>query len=368
MGGLALVFAACVGVPCAIFYGLFRHWFFGALTLVPPLAVFASTIVFRRFDLNLALIASLFGTVCALSFGDRLVRGVSVGRHGHALASETCRLVILAVVPVLTAYALCLSAEVLVLRSWETSAQSVLFFVAGFAAAFGAGWLISFFPFSEQFVARANAAREWREQLLEQFFPPMQSRWAFSVAGIALILGTIAAFGIPDTHIDQAPRIWLCVVIGLAFLAAGFTAIARNWRMAASLTLAASFNGVLLCWALARRDRFLDPITVEATLFLACVPLCLTAACARGYLREGDDVASALSIAVRDAGAAAIALGAMTGWVGVGSTAVFLVLSPALVFSLSSMFAALLLFPALAVAIHSLFPHYRTVDEVFGGR
>jgi hypothetical protein len=368
MGGSALVVAACVGVSCAVFYIQLRHWIFALPALVPPIAVFSSAALLRQNAMDQALIAALFGTLCALSLGDQMIRGVSAGLVRRELASKASRFVMFAAGPVFTAYLLSLCADALILDDWHTCATIALLFAVSFAVAFAGLWFCAFVPFSEQFVARANAARERRARMLEHFFPTIQPRWAFSMAGISVVLGAIAVFGIRDAHVHWIARIAYCFPLGLFFALMGFGVIAREWRMTAALILATLFSGTLLFWAFMRRDPYPDLFSMGAMLALSSVPLNVIAARARQYMREGDDTASALAAAIRCEGATAVALGAILGLTGLLATATYAALSPALVFALSSMFAALLLFPALTITIYTLFPRYRTVDEVFGRR
>jgi hypothetical protein len=368
MGELALVLAACAGVPCVVFYFLLRHWIFAVLALWSPLVVFLIAALFRQHGPDQALVASLFGTMCALSLGDHVVRGVSAGLDPRTGSFSATRFVTLAVGPLLAAYLLSLGVDAVVLHEWRICAVFALLFAAGFAAAFAGNWLCAFFPFSEQFIARANAAREWRERMLEQFFPAMQPRWAFSVTGIAMVLGAVAAFGIRDAHVYWSARVAVCIPVSVVFIFAGLCAVARNWRVAMALALTTVFNGTLLFWALMRHDPYSDPFTTGAMLMVSSVPLGLIAVRLRLYLREGDDIAAALAVAIGDEGAIAAAMGVIAGVAGLLAVASFAMLSPALVFAVSSTFAALLLFPALAVALYTLVPRYRTVDDVFGRR
>jgi hypothetical protein len=223
-------------------------------------------------------------------------------------------------------------------------------------------------PFSEQFIARANAARERRERMLETYFPEIPSRWALSVTGIAIVLGTVAVFGIRDAHIQWTGPAALSLSADAALMLAGFAVLARDWRMTVALTLANLFVGVLLCWMDARLYPYPKALTLPAMLILSAVPLGMIAARARVYLREGADVAAALATAVRDEGTIAIALGIAVGVPAIAAAFLFVALPPALVFAITSAFSALLLFPALTIAIHTVLPRYRTVDEVFGKR
>jgi hypothetical protein len=368
MGGSPLVVAACVGVACVIFYIQLRHWIFVVLALLPPVTVLASAAFLRPHSLDWAFIASLFGTMCALSLGDRMVRGVSAGLRGRERASEASRFVTFAVGPVLAAYLVLLGVSAVVLHAWDAYTAVAFLFLAGFAAAFAGAWLCAFYPFSEQFIARANAAREWRERMLEQFFPAMQPRWALSVTGIAIVLGAVAVFGIRDAHVHWMMGVAFCFAGSVAFALAGFAVVARDWRMAAALTLATAFTGTLLFWALIRHNPFPDFFMAVAMLMVSSVPLSVTAARARQLVREGDDIASALAAAGRGEGAVAVALCLVAGSAGLLASAASATLSPALVFAVSSTFSALLLFPALAIAIQTLLPRYRTVDEVYGRR
>lgn len=368
MGELALVLAASVGVPCVLFYFLLRHWVFVVLALAPPVSVLTALVLLRGHGTDQALVASLFGTICALSLSDQLARGMSAGFHRGELITGTSRPTAFAAGSVLLSYFLFLCCEAVIVHDWRDPAAVGLLFLTAFFAAFAGHLFGALFPFSEHAIARANAGREWRERMFDRFFLAMPPRWAFSVTGIALVLSAVAGFGIRDAQVHWMAHAPLDCAAGLVFAFAAFAVVARDWRMTAALTLTTAFTGILVLWALARCNPLPDLSTVGAMVMLSSVPLSVIAARARLYAREGDDTASALAAAVRDDGVIAIALGAIICAAGLAVTAMSAVLSPVLVFAVASAFSALLLFPALTVAIYSLFPRYRTVDEVFGRR
>ncbi|HTT99755.1 MAG TPA: hypothetical protein VMF58_17025 [Rhizomicrobium sp.] len=364
----ALDIAGCIGIPCVLFYVILRHWIFVVLALWPPILVLTAVVFFGQPNEEQIFTSILFGGVATLSLADEAVRGVCAGFARAKIASSMLRVAVSAIVPLLFAYLLTLCADIFISRDWFASKSLAAQFTFGFAAALTGAWLCAHVPFSEQFIARANAARERRERLLEAYFPEMPSRWALSVTGIAIVLATVALFGIRDAHIRWTVPAALSLSVGAAFMLAGFAVLARDWRMASALTLANLFVGVLLCWVNARLYPHPKSFSLTAMLVLSSVPLGLIAARARIYLSEGAEMVLALASAVRDEGAIAIFLGVAVGVPAVFGALIFLALSPAFVFAIASAFAALLLFPALTIAIHTILPRYRTVDEVFGKR
>lgn len=368
MVGLALVIAACIGVPCVLFYVYLRHWIFIVLAFFPPLVVLMGVIFCGQLSEALTLIAVLFGTIVALSLADGVVRGISTGLVPARAVSLAYRLVAAALVPLFAAYLLMLCVDIFILGDSVSSTIIVAHFMLGLSAALLGASLCAYFPFSEQFIARANAVRERRERLLEKYFPEIQSRWALSVAGIAIVLSTVAMFEARAAHVPWTTGAFLGFSAGIIFMLMGFSALAREWRMALALTLANLFVGVLVFWTSTRLYPDPESFFLPAMLMLSSVPLGIIAVRARSYLKEGNTVTLALAIAVRDEGAIAVVLGIAVGAPGICGMIMSGKLSPALVFAVASTFAALLLFPALTIAIHTLLPRYRTVDEVFGKR
>ncbi|HVU21314.1 MAG TPA: hypothetical protein VHE09_11335 [Rhizomicrobium sp.] len=367
MGSLALAFAACVGVPCVIFYLYIRHWLFAGLALWPPAAALA-VVVACGGTFDTAANAALLGTFCALTLADESMRQVSAGATPRGIVLGAVRFVASSAGPVIAGYMIFLLASAALFGDGRKAAVTAALVTASVVAAFAGGILCAFFPFSEQSIAAANAAREWRERMFDRFFPEMQTRWAFSITGIAVILGAVAAFGIRDTHAYWTGHPNFCLAIFLLSALIGFAALARAWRMTAALVLTVSFDTALVLWSVSRLERYPDLYAASAMLALSSVPLAVLAVRARRQSREGDEVSASLGASVRDCGAVACALAIMTGLPGLFSTIASGVLSPALVFAVAMLFAALLLFPALTIVIHALVPRYRTVDEVFGRR
>jgi len=367
MGELALDAAVYIGIPCAIFYAYLRHWVFAVLALSPPLSVLAVAALIGPDGLGSAIAASLFGTICALLLGDLIARGICAGRSRSEIAFDASQLVLFAVGTLFAAYLLSLWADGFILAREGASIYTMLF-GAGFSSALVGAWLCSLFPFSEQFIARANSTREWRERTLEHFLPVMHPRWAFSVSGIAIIIGAIAAFGIRDANVRWIAPVAICFPIGAFFALAGFAIVTQQWRMTAAPTLATLFSGTLLVWSYLRLTSFPDPLTVSSMLMISSAPLSVMVVRTLDCVREGDDVAVSLSIAVCEYGAVVIVLGFLAMLRGIHLFALYGMYSGAFAFAIASIFATLLLFPALTIAIYTILPRYRTVDEVFGKR
>ncbi|HWA90890.1 MAG TPA: hypothetical protein VG889_12695 [Rhizomicrobium sp.] len=342
MVALALSIAAILsGI---VFYYQLRHVLLAALCLLPMAAAAAVALALPRAGAS-AGFAALFGMAAALALGERIVRAVASGTAPRRAVGQANRAVALALGPVLLAALLSFAVF--------AAAEAAASFAASFATAFAASWLACIFPYTEDFIARANAARERRERMLERAVSAIAPRWAFSIFGIAAVLATVAGFGIrAGTVVFDGIAPWLGAV-AILFLT-GFAAALRDGRAALGALLAVSFAVLFLTWSQARLPEALpfDTLTAIGGAALAAVPLALIGARAREAMREGDDLASALTQGLRENGFVAVALALIAA-------------APVPVFALASLFASLLLFPAATVALHTLFPRRISLEEAF---
>lgn len=200
---------------------------------------------------------------------------------------------------------------------------------AGLCAA-AAGTLVlvpvqRFLPMNEDAIARANRARERQAALTEIWSHLAQPRWAYALCGAALVLATIAAF----RHLPvPSPRQGLCLVLSCATV----LAVTRDWRMGVAAFAAGA----------------------PATLFAPGLPffVFLSLALLLEMRALRDDYHALTHVLARGGG---LLLSGLAGMAALSWGAA------------AGMVAALLLLPALGVALTALVPPRRTLEELYGG-
>jgi hypothetical protein len=192
-------------------------------------------------------------------------------------------------------------------------------------------------PFGEAFIARANRAAENRARLLDIAAQVAVPRWAMAVSGIAVVMAALAWFEIMPGDPPDYP--------GFVVAAAAVFLLSRDWRTAVAAALCAA-----LLW-LARADIALPFFVLPALLLSACV---------RERPERG---AEAWRLTLEEEGGGL--------WFAALGLAVLLILDGAATFlelGLAAQIAflvALVFFPALAAALWTLFPRYRSVEEIY---
>ena len=203
-------------------------------------------------------------------------------------------------------------------------------------------------PFGEDFVARFNRVAERRRRRLLWLDPIVQSRWAWSIAGISVVLTALGYFGIH--HWPHVALVWLvpamlAIVVGLAAI--------RDWRFAIAAAFSLFPLTVLSLWAAGSIPPF-QPLGLGALAIHA------VAARAAAFVRQGDDVGTASLRVIEQLGApiiyallvCAVVLQVFATQQAAGD---FFVLVLAGV-------AALTLPIAFAVVIEGLFPRHATIE------
>lgn len=229
----------------------------------------------------------------------------------------------------------------------------------------------SLFRFGEEFFSRANRLREAREGLLGISTAVCTPRWALSVSGIVIVLGTLAWFEgrvpVPVATFGS-PLLWTASGAGAAAIA---FAIGRDWREAAAVVPALAVPMLVALWLW---QRFSAPLSIAGIPWLAAValaaflPMLLALGQARAFRATGDDAATARLRALEKLGLAPFcatcgaALAALP-WIVVdrwtGVLCVLLVLAGC---------AAVLFQPAVATALEQIVPRRRSVDKLYGRR
>ncbi|HTQ14968.1 MAG TPA: hypothetical protein VMH86_13920 [Rhizomicrobium sp.] len=149
----------------------------------------------------------------------------------------------------------------------------------------------------ESFVTHFNRALERRNRRLAFLDFATQSRWAWSLGGIALVLAALGFFGLQIRPVQiGAGQLWLLLPCALAVLAiAGL----GDWRFGLAAVLAMA-PAALLALRMAPA-----PAAAFPALGPGAIAAFLIASAAATAVRRGDDVPTALIRALAGSGAAA---------------------------------------------------------------
>jgi hypothetical protein len=362
-------------IAIAQFY--LRHAGLTALTFVAPLPVAAVGYwLGLQFEIELApvcaMYACLFVIICVLLAFGRIARGVCDGLSPHDAVITALIGVVTPIGTTVAAFAFSVLAVVAFSPMLKTGLAAIVLILVAFALTLFAGWLAQWLSYSEKFIADANAARERRERLGEMLSRTVETRWALSISGMTIILATVAAFGVQALRVQAwgfGIGIRVAVVALVTFVL--LVLAARNWRLALAQFLTLVFEVVLGLWAFARDLLPMigdDAMLMELSVTISATSLALLASAASRQLREGYLVETALSRALQQdgPGVALACIAATVPWLIVtlsGGAASF-----QLVAAFASIPGTLLVFPAVARAIYTLFPRYRSVEDVFGRR
>jgi hypothetical protein len=371
----AALFAGIFGTAAAIVYFQLRHWAFAAVAAFVPLCALAATLASSSFSaaiMHTAGSAYLFGAGSLLLFDERIVRGICADLTPRAAVlgmfrAEGAAVTLAAGAPVL---AMLLGAALDPVWRREY-ASSALLFACMLAVVLVASWFSLWFGSSETFIARANLARERRERLFGRLAPVAETRWAFSVTGIATIFVVLAVFAIRDRHLIW--NVWsvVCASASLALAFVAFLAVARDWRLAAAATLAFGWEAALLQWSALPEmpdDGPVQFVLLLGVLAVAAAPFGVLAASIGRHLREGDGTASACVRTLREMGGAVTALASMAVLPGLLMSIEGRLPAPVLVLAVATPPAVLLVLPALAVAVYTLLPRYVSIEDALNRR
>jgi hypothetical protein len=219
--------------------------------------------------------------------------------------------------------------------SLDWAAPALLLLAAGSAAGLTlAGW--HRLSLDEGFIARANRALEARTRLSEHGAHIAVPRWALALSGIVAVAAALAWFEMGRRSVPD--------YLGDALLLSAAAALARDWRA----VIASAVCAVLL-WLL----------HAERALEFFALPALLLAGAAHARREEGG---AAWRLTLEDEGAgllfAALSLAILALPPG----------GPAMMFPAAAAFAAALIFlPALTVALWTIFPRRRSIEEMYRG-
>lgn len=301
--------------------------------------------------------AAAFGATAMFLIVQRMARAVCDGRKPHRAMATALGTVALAVAAALSAMlvpALAIGG-IEGLRALGPASACLIVEATWIGVA---PWLAVVFPFSEDFIASANRAREIRRNIASRLGVLCETRWALSIAGVALILATIALFRVRDTQTVAHMQLYGLAAVSLVFAAGAV--LWRDWRLAFALALSLGLAGLWLAGFSA------SALPVFAlSLALAALPILVFGRCWAGEMRTGSRPAEALARAIVLEGPALIACALFVlllglGWSQAGMHSALLALAGAWIA------LGLVAFAAFGAGLHALAPRYRSVEEVFG--
>jgi len=357
----AAFFVAAALAAGPVLYLYLRHALLTVLTLSVPLlgGIFWSLNADGAVA-EFIFAAAAFGTVLFFLVAERMARAVCAGTAPRKAVADAVKTVVpagaLAVAaPLLPALAI---GRVAGLRALAPASVAVILELAWLGAAL---WMAAVVPYTEDFIAAANRAREARQGAAAWFAPLAESRWALAVAGIAAMLATIALLRLRSLPAPHHGRVFGAAAAIVLFAAAlGWM---RDWRLAVAAVLSLAVCGL---WLAGFAGEFRWPVLALA-LAAVLVPLAVFGRCWSGEIRAGAEPAESLQpVFVGEAPpvamCAALILVLGLGWSRAGSHSLLLPLAGAWIA------LGLFAFAAFAIALHALLPRYRSVEDVFGKR
>jgi len=125
----------------------------------------------------------------------------------------------------------------------------------------------SYCDFGEEYIARANRARERFARLFAPILPVARPRFGFSVFGIACVMGAMAFFGTRPLHLGAAISVWAIPLVA-APVAASSYAVLRDWRRCLAVLLSVALAAQAAIWLFARGGLAITSKT-QAELLIA---------------------------------------------------------------------------------------------------
>jgi hypothetical protein len=332
-----------------------RHAGLAALTLIAPLPAFLAVVMFLpvggdRLSLWLAFLP---GFVVASFFAASIARQAAEGAPGKMAASQTLQDLTPATLCALIAA--CVPAFLFANGAMLAAVLAGAGLCALIATPLAASWL----PFGENFAARANRLREWRERGLAYLIPVALPRWGWSLSGVAIVLAVLGVFGALPLGLPSGANLIgygaIAVAVAALFLAT------RDWRRSLAALLAFLPALFFTLWVFARMPH--DPAALRhllQALGIGFMPVVLAAARAARFMRDGEDVAVASIRTLERDGATILFTVAATAL----SLAAFHRLQdvPAAIAILLGAPGALVFAPAFAALLESLFPRRATIE------
>jgi hypothetical protein len=239
-------------------------------------------------------------------------------------------------------------------------------FAAGASALIVLPLVASLLPFGEDFVARANRLRELRERRIEKIVAVTEPRWGWSLTGIGIVFLAPAFFGSRSLHLTaSAAHSALEILLAAAVVAVGAALVAtRDWRRSLAVAIVLGLVALIGCWGYARGGVTLDIATwllLMQALGVGVASILLVANAARPDVGEDTTAASVRSLLGKTSAAVTSSICAVVVLLvfsfGIGGEAIAL--------AVAIFFAgvgAVLLQPALTIAIETLVPRRSTIE------
>jgi hypothetical protein len=226
--------------------------------------------------------------------------------------------------------------------------------------------VIAVMRFDEHTIARANRAREDIERLALPLEFAAQPRWALTICGVAIVLLALVLFDRvrgPDGTMAFAV-LAMCNARAVATYGMVMAVLAITWRMSKS------WRGALACTA---ADVFAATLGAWLSLHAGLVPGLDFPLGGGSAIRAWDLVTAGLAVVAgqmlgliaqsgRESITARSGVALCTGLAWLICCAA----TPGALLPLTGTAAALVLLPCLRVALDTLLPRYRSVEEVFG--
>lgn len=219
--------------------------------------------------------------------------------------------------------------------------------------------------YNENFVVRINRTQEARLRESEWLAFLATPRWGTSISGAALVFSVLGFFAAQKGIRTVAEHPALFIAMAVLFLVVVIF-VARNVRRAVAAVLA-TVPIVLLTVALSERFAF-SPVGLSGPLIAAAMPVLFIAAASFGFEQNGDGPVTATQRGVEKIGPAVaiVMLASALAALFAGMISQLAMLHAAAL--VLGGCAALVLQPALATFLYSLFPKRVSLDEAFRRR
>jgi hypothetical protein len=226
----------------------------------------------------------------------------------------------------------------------------------------------SLLSIGEDTIARVNRLRERRERALERLAFVSETRWGWSLTGIAAVFYALGLFGVRALRVSpvfiHSPLQVPIVAAAMFIVVAAGAAAARDWRRVIGVVGALGLVDVIGAWGYARAGVALTGTTWLAllqTIGLAGVLILLASNAGRVEPSEDTSAAIARAVVTRS-GPIAMASGLAIMTLALLS---FVLRGEAIALTIVVAFAglgAIMFQPALTLAVESMIPRRGTVE------
>ena len=361
--GVSLMAAGtATGVFCHL-----RHIGLTVLVLLAPLPGLALVLPFLPFwaltGLRLVLIAYAMSLGAGLLLAGEYAQRVCEGAESRAAVVGAYRRHGLALGAVSLAAAGCLALAGLTGGVWPPALSAAALAAAANGTALVAFYFARFLPCREDFVARSNRAGERWHRRAGWLTALAQPRWGYAIAGIALVLAALGAFGAqPLTIAARANNgVWFAFPPMAAAVLAALSVTLRDRRAILATALSLPVPILLGLWGLAKAGVALNPTSLLLLLFSVGAGMIGLFASRAAAGRCGDGVPVAAASLLRRDGRNLFYTGAIPSLVLLLSVPVIGDIGAALAVAAGFTGTGALLFrPAFAAVIESWLPRVAT--------